>query len=322
MFIEDTWTVGSIAKQLREEQGISAAQLSYGLCSPITLGRIEAGEREMDLIFAVMLFGRLGYYPDKFELFGSRDEYAQYEQRVSIQKLKRKREYEQMALELAQYQKDWKAVIEKNRLQQQFVDSMRGFLCIQEKDHANRIQGVKLLEKAAAFTIPKWKGNWGQESLVSESELDILSMLADAFEASGDLQSAFDMRRNIYIYMEKKRTNRIQMLQLYTEIICKIVPVILKQHNVGQALEMCEHGLNALSEKGRLYHWPDLLYWKGRCLEELYRVGKSEKALVIAAYTRAYYIYRLLHMEEKAEKVKTYLDKEEPGWECIRLEKL
>lgn len=291
MFIEDTWTVGSIAKQLREERGISAAQLSYGLCSPTTLSRIEAGEREMDLIFAVMLFGRLGYYPDKFELFGSKDEYVQYEQRASIQKLKRKREYEQMALELARYQKDWKAIIEKDRLQQQFVDSMRGFLYIQEKGGANCIQGVKLLEKAAAFTIPKWQGNWVQESLVSENELDILSILADAFEASGDMQNAFDMRSNIYIYMEKKLTNRIQMLQLYTEIICKIVPVILKQHNVGQALEMCEHGLNALSEKGRLYYWPDLLYWKGRCLDELYRIGKSEKAFASAAYIRAYYIY-------------------------------
>lgn len=322
MFMKDTWTVGSIVKQLREEQGISAAQLSDGLCSLTTLGRIEAGEREMDLIFAVMLFGRLGYYPDKFELFGSKDEYVQYEQRVSIQKRKRERAYEQMAFELARYQKDWKAIIEKDQLQQQFVDSMQGFLDIQEKDGANCIQGVKRLEKAAAFTMPKWQENWVQESLVSEFELDILSILADAFEASGDMPNAFRMRRNIYLYMEKKLTNRIQMLQLYTEIICKMVPVMLKQHNVGQALERCEYGLNALSEKGRLYYWPDLLYWKGRCLEELYRIGKSEKAFAAEAYIRAYYIYRLFHMEEKAEKVKMYLDEEEPGWECIRLEKL
>lgn len=322
MFIEDTWTVGSIVKQLREEQGISGVKLSYGLCSPATLSRIEAGDREMDLIFAVILFGRLGYYPDKFELFGSKEEYVQYERRALIQKLKRNQEYEQMKLELNRYENDWKGAIEKDRLQQQFIDSMRGFLYIHENDDMKYIQGVRLLERSAAFTIPEWKGNWAHESIISETELEILNMLADAFEVSGNWKNAFDMRRNIYVYMEKKQTNKVQMLQLYTGIICKMVPVMLKQHNVGQALEICEHGLNALSEKGRLYHWPDLLYWKGCCLEELYRRGKGERVSVIAVYTRAYYIYRLFHREEDAEKVRQYLDEEEPGWECIRLEKL
>lgn len=61
MFFENSFTIGSIIKQLREEQGISGVQLSRGLCSPATLSRIEADEREMSLIFSGMLFGRLGY---------------------------------------------------------------------------------------------------------------------------------------------------------------------------------------------------------------------------------------------------------------------
>lgn len=322
MFVENTWTIGSIVKQLREEQGISGIQLSCGLCSPATLSRIEAGEREMSLLFADILFSRLGYHPDKFELYGSNEEYAQYEQQATIWRLKTQQEYDQISLELVKYRKEWGALIEKELLQQQFVDSIQGFLCAHKNDGIDCKQGIELLEKAISLTAPEWNGKWYEDSVVSETELDILGMLADAYEISGNRQEAFRIRRNIYTYLEKKSANRVQMLQLYTDVICKIVPEVLNQNNLGQALEMCEQGLNALSKRGRLYHWPDFLYWKARCLEELYRIGKVEKDAVIAIYVRAYYIYRLLGNEDMANKTKAHLDQEEPEWEFIRLEKL
>ena len=320
--MKDTWSAGSAVKQLRERKKLSGIQLSQGLCSPATLSRIEADEREMELIFAVRIFERLGYYPDKYELLGNKDDYEQYEQRLFIQKLKRKRQYDQMALELSRYQKKWKTVIEKNRLHQQFVDSMQGFLYIQEKDGEKFTRGIQLLEKAIAVTMPDWKGDWKYSAIIGETELEILSALADASENAGKAQEAFSMRGNIYDYIEKKTDNRVQMLPVYTEIVCKLVPVILEEHNVGGALKLCEDALKALSDRGRTYHWPDLLYWKGRCLEELYRMGKTEKDAVTAAYMRSYYIYRLFGMSETAEKIKAYLDKEELAWECISLEKL
>lgn len=322
MFIENEWTIGSIVKQLREERGISGAQLSRGLCSPATLSRIEAGEREMGLYFSSILFSRLGYYPDKFELYGSKEEYVQYEQRAVIWKLENQQDYGQISLELAKYRKNWEAAIKKEPLQQQFVNSIRGLLYVYENDGADCEQGIELLENAIALTMPEWSGKWYQDAVVSEVELNILSILADAYEVAGKQREALRIRRNIYAYLEKKPANRIQMLRLYTDVICKIIPELLQQNNPGQSLEMCEYGLNALSKRGRMYHWPDLLYWKGRCLESLYRIGKSEKSSVTAVYVRAYYIYRLFGNEEMAEKIKAHLEQEEPGWECIRLEML
>ena len=62
MYELDMWTIGDIVKMLREEQEISGAELSYGLCSMPTLSRIEADEREMNVIFSMVLFGRLGFH--------------------------------------------------------------------------------------------------------------------------------------------------------------------------------------------------------------------------------------------------------------------
>ena len=114
IYTEDIWTIGNIIKMLRDEQEVTGAQLSYGLCSPTTLSRIEASEREMNVIFSMVLFGRLGYHPDKFELYGSKEEYAQYEQREFMQDLKRSGNCLQLEFELVRYKDIWKEDIEKD----------------------------------------------------------------------------------------------------------------------------------------------------------------------------------------------------------------
>lgn len=78
---------------------------------------------------------------------------------------------------------------------------------VYEDDGENCYQGIKLLEKAAAFTMPEWSNKWYQNTVFCETELNILSMLADAYEVSGDWQQSFRIRRGIYIYLEKKHTN-------------------------------------------------------------------------------------------------------------------
>ena len=319
MYSEGTWTIGSVVKFLREEQEITGAQLSYGLCSASTLSRIEAGEREMNVIFSMILFGRLGYHPDKFELYGSKEEYSQYEQRESMQNFKKSQDYKQIELELAQYKKSWQKDIQEDTIQQQFVNSMEGLLCLQKGDYK---RSIELLEKAVTVTIPEWDTNWVEKAVVSETELDIMSILADALAAIGNKEKASIIWTNILTYIEQKTKNPVQMLQIYTKTICDMIPILLERKNTGFALELCQKGLDALSEKGRMYHWEDLLYWKGRCLEELYRIGKEKLDVMKSTYIRAFYIYRFFGNYEMAKEVKSRLDKEVPGWECIKLEKL
>lgn len=316
---EGTWTIGSIVKMLREEQGITGAQLSCGLCSTTALSRIEAGEREMNMIFSMLLFGRLGYHPDKFELYGSNEEYIQYEQRESMEKLKKQGDYRRLEQEITQYQKAWSKEISTDSIQQQFVKSMEGFLCLQRQEYE---RSVELLKQALTLTVSEWNGDWLQNTVLSETELEIMGRLADAFEGKGSCQEAYKLRLELYTYLEQKPSNKRQMLGIYTETICRLVPMMLEQKNMGQGLELCEGGLRALSESGRMYHWPELLYWKGRCLEELYKMEQADKTSIQEVYIRAFYIYRLFKNYEMADSVKQRLDKEVPGWEYIELAKL
>ena len=149
-----------------------------------------------------------------------------------------------------------------------------------------------------------------------------MEILADAFEAIGDWKEAFLLRQNILAFLEKKPTNRKQMLEIYTKIITKLVPVMLEQKNVGQALKLCEDALAALSEGGRIFYFPNLLYWKGRCQEALYHMGEENQSSLWETYIRALLMSRLFHNTAIEEATLQHLDKEVPGWDSIRLERL
>ncbi|MDO4327269.1 MAG: helix-turn-helix transcriptional regulator [bacterium] len=306
-----TWTIGEIIKQVREEKKITILQLSRGLCSPATLSRIEADKREMDMMMASILFERLGYNLDKFEFYGSQEECEQYDKRLSIQKHKESKEFEKMEQELLEYQ----AEIGENAspLHEQFIKKMWGFLAFQTGDYERAIQ---FFEEAIRLTVPDWQGEWEKLTILSLTELEILQLLADVYSRTGREEEAYTIRCSILEYLDKQNECREQFAELYTNIACKVLPRLVEKGEFQKGVFLCEKGIEILSAIVRMYSWPDLLYWKGVCLEKLLESGEVSEKEVIAAYKEAYYIYRLFSQNETAEKIKIHLE-ENYQWEFI-----
>lgn len=308
----EKWTIGDIVKQVREEQNITLQQLSQGLCSVVTLSRIEADTREMDIMLACAIFERLGYTLDKFECCGSKEEFEQYEKRLSIRNHKENNEIAAMEKELEEYER---CVGKKqSSLQEQFIKYMNGFLAYQ----AGKNEDARtLLEDAIALTIPEWKGDWISGTVLGLMELELLSLLTDLYEKMGRKEDAFLIRCDILKYLEKQKECKENMARLYTGIVCRIVPYLVEKKEFQKGVQYCENGIEKISAINRMYHWPDLLYWKGRCMEELLRQDKVTEQQVIMVYQEAYYIYRLFSEEEKANTLKEHLEGEYQ-WESIR----
>ena len=307
------YTIGSLVRKLRKEQGITQSQLGMGICSVPTINRIETGERDMDMLLAIRIFQRLGYNPDKFELYGDNEEFLQYDQRIAIEKWMKLGKYDEVKRELEAYQKDWERWINENPLQRQFVAKVQGCLAIHDGD----VQaGIEKLENAIMITVPGYKENWFETAILGEEELELITILADANEQSGQRQIAYDAREKIIRYIDYKQIKKDQIVKLYTGIVCKLAPDLLEQEKAQVCLELCGRGLEILSTKKRLYNWPDLLYWKARSLECIGPENESERQAVVEVWKRAYYIYDLFEDKEMARKVWKHL-KEEYGWECI-----
>lgn len=307
-----SWNIGDVVRQLREGQGIKLEELSEGICAAATLSRIELGEREMGMMLAQRVFERLGYQCNQYEVYCSKKEFEQYEKREEIIRLKKQKNYQQMEKLLRAYEDTVK--IENDNLQKQFLKSMWGALkaCQGETE-----EGIVLLEEALSLTVLEWKERQIINRVLGFGELEILSVLADAYEMSNEYEKAYQVRKSILFYLEQKRVRKEQMAELYTDVICKMIPHLLNKKKVQTCLELCENALDVLADTARLYHWDSLLYWKGKSLEMLYWAEHAEKNQVIEAYKRAYYISRLLGSQHKAEEIRRYL-KEKYEWEFTR----
>ena len=313
---EQKGNIGYLIKKMREKQGLSQSDLCRGLCSNSALYRFENGERDMDISLAVRFFQRLGYSADKFELYGGVEEIQRYEMQQTILLHRKSRKFEQMEEALNLYEEMY--LEERSGVGFQFLLSNRGILEIQKKNYS---AGISLIEQAITCTVPDWENSSWSQWVLGEDELELFVFLADVYEKTGVKEDAFRIRASILKYLDKKRVSKEEVVKLYTRTICGMVPYLLEKGHNRKSLALCENGLSVLAETKWLSCWPELLYWKGKSQEALWKNGeeKIEQTQIIGSFHRAYYIFRLLNNSVMAENTQKCL--EVYGWESIRLEK-
>ena len=309
---QQQWTVGDIVRRMREEAKIGLEQLSRGLCSVATLSRIEAGEREMELLLAWRIFQRLGYKIDKYELYATEEELQQWEQRSQMEELACREDTERLACAIQTYRQQWGEKVEENPLQRQFLAYMQGLLGMQEGDFQ---EAKELLEAAAEEIVPSLEEIVGNAAL-GEMELEILNALSDIYEHMGEVEKSEKLREMLLenIGREKKRVKIY--LKLYTELFCKHARNMMETKGSARTLNAAETCLQILQEEKKTCCLPELLHIQAKCLEDLFQKKWETKEVMLKSWQKAYYIYRLYEKQEEAEKIRKYLE-EIYQWDCI-----
>lgn len=309
---QQQWTVGDIVRRMREEAKIGLEQLSRGLCSVATLSRIEAGEREMDLLLAWRIFQRLGYKIDKYELYATEEELQQWEQRSQMEELAFREDTERLACAIQTYRQQWGKRVEENPLQRQFLAYMQGLLDMQKGDFQ---EAKELLEAAAEEIVPSLEETVGNAAL-GEMELEILNALSDIYEHMGEVEKSEKLREMLLenIGREKKRVKIY--LKLYTELFCKHARNMMETKGSVRTLNAAETCLQILQEEKKTCCLPELLHIQAKCLEDLFQKKGEVKEVMLKSWQKAYYIYRLYEKQEEAEKIRKYLE-ETYQWDCI-----
>lgn len=270
LFSEQTWSIGEVIRQIREDLEISISQLADGLCSPATLSRIECGERDPDFMLMEALLSRLGYNPNKFEMIGTSDEFRLYDMRLNITNCYNEQNFSLLHQLLKTYIQSLPKEKTPPVLHWQFIKNFQGLIALSE-NHAE--DAVELLRESISYTLPTWHEKWYSSSIAGLFELQILQNLSDAYELSGDDAQTYELRYGILQYLDHNKVRKDQIPQLYTNVVCKTVPYLLNHGFLQNGLTLCEEGLQALSDTSRLFHWDDLLHLKGQCLERLMEQG-------------------------------------------------
>lgn len=310
MNIKEQWSIGTLIRNMREKQNITQANLCRGLCSPSTMNRFESGERDMGMLMAFRIFQRLGYTLDSFELYVSNIELEQYEQRILIEQYRDAGDLSRMRQSLHDYQLKW---MDDDPLQQQFIKGMESYIHVQE---GNIDMGITELEYALELTVPEHTKSLQKSVLVGEDELKLFNMLACANETAGESVKAFKIRERIIDYLELNEIKKDQMIKLYVEVASELAPGLFEMGRIDECLTLCESGIETLSQRKRIFYWAELLYWKAKCLENMYHGQKAERECVIEAFQKAYYISDLLENKVLTSFIWHHL-MEEYHLECI-----
>lgn len=295
-----SWSLGEIIRYLREKQRISLEQLSQGVCSVSTLSRVENNIRVLNFLPAQRLLGRLGWKVSEFESYCNDKEFQCYQNRMEISALRKQKNFAKMKHVLKNYKMQVRTS-KTDLLQQQFIKGKEALLEIEE---GRLKEGISLIQEAISLTVFGWKEK--KDSLLGFEELELFGMLADAYERLEEREKAYEIWIHLLKDFEQSEERKKQMAEPYTYVISKMVPYLLNCNMAKKGVELCEKGLLTVSDTLRGNSCCELLYWKAKCIRNLFQHGKVEKAEAMQSYEFAYFVCISFGKLEQAQEMDDY----------------
>lgn len=194
------YVVGDFLRETRLRKGYTQEEVSYGICTPASLSRIENGAQKPGRLILEKLFERLGTENNLFNSFVSKEEMELY---LEIQTLIRN--VTDGDLQRIEEQIDIVDKLTKNtsELERQSLFWAKGELATQK--YGNNGKAMEYLMKAIQITLPDFDGiNPLRNHLLTFDEITIINSIAVRHAEKNDLLTAIQLDMWLKEYMENK----------------------------------------------------------------------------------------------------------------------
>lgn len=262
---------------MRKEQGVTLAQLGWGLCSVSMLKRIEMGDRLPDKMLRDRLLDRLGIVNDGFIDFLWPNEYTLWRSRQKLLCAIEDKDFRMAEKIIGQYEQQ--ASGNGNKLERQFYLVMRAQVMQHQNDSQDKLCMVyynALNLTLSGCSIDQWKG-----SLLSVQEWD---MLLEYIRCGGDVGrvpiSAGDTYQMaayeaLLSELQKSTMDIYCLVKIYPKAayyLCKEwkkVPQAERRDN--KILQICSNAVEMLRSTNRMFYLYELLEIMEQTLTEMQR---------------------------------------------------
>lgn len=296
------YTVGALIRDARERQKYSQEELSYGICTPSTLSRIENGIQIPGKKILQGLFQRLGIIDQIHDICLSKAEMEQYEMEQHLIRCLGKKEYgkaEQLVCTLEEIiQKKPYSGYSRN-MEQQYLCFARVLICKNQGESAQKI--LEQLLEVIQMTIPEFDGLHIRTRLLTYQEISILNNIACSYHAMGDTHDAFHLLFELKEYMEKHPMNGQELSVKYPMILQNLSSWLGQEGYYQDALALCQKGIDFCIEYGKMHTFPMLLCNKACALAELGQIEMSKEFFDMSTA-----VFLAVGQRERAEQVKKY----------------
>ena len=257
------YVVGDFLRETRLRKGYTQEEVSYGICTPASLSRIENGAQKPGRLILEKLFERLGTENNLFNSFVSREEMELYS---AIQSLIRDITDEDVAKLEEHISIVEKLATNASELEHQCLYFAKGELARQkEKDYS---KAMELYMKAIHITLPDFDGKKPlRNNLLTFDEIMIINSIAILY--SNDERNIMDaIHLDLWLkeYMENRIVDGRMKTAKYPMILYNLSCWFGDKNCHKEALKMADEGVNFCIQYGNLAFFPILLFNEGGTL--------------------------------------------------------
>lgn len=270
------YVVGDFLRETRLRKGYTQEEVSYGICTPASLSRIENGMQKPGRLILEKLFERLGTENNLFNSFVSKEEMELYS---AIQSLIRDITDEDVTKLEEHISVVEKLAANASELEHQCLYFAKGELARQkEKDYS---KAMELYMKAIHITLPNFDGKKPlRNNLLTFDEIMIINSIAILY--SNDertIMNAIHLDMWLKEYLENKIVDGKMKTAKYPMILYNLSCWFDYEKCYKEVLNIADQGVDFCIQYGNLAFFPLLILNKGVALAELNQISEAEKYL-------------------------------------------
>lgn len=294
------YKLSELIRKLRIEKGLTQEQLAEGICSPVTISRIENGTQQPSNKVLGLLLDRLG--DDLFHTLSTTV------LRTDVREQKNK-EKEIMHYIASGKTKEAQSLLSEtneeetvNLVQQQRIKYMEALLLKKNNGDSKEIQTI--LENALLLTKPKFDKKDFRNTILTSQEMQIINYLSIILWEKEEYRQAIRMSFELSESIERKQSFIQEQRQLYVCVLTNQIQFLESEKRYEEAYEICSKAEQICKETDYMSLFPELLFSKAKLL---YYLGKLEESITILKGIYPYLL--LLQKDIVAEKVRKFANK-------------
>ena len=266
-----TYIIGDFIRETRIRKGYTQEEVSYGICTPASLSRIENGMQAPGRYILDKLMNSV------FNVFVSKEEMELYERVQEMVRNMADGNFEELE---RQIQKVEDMTRKTSQLERQYLYFAKAELLRHKKGKSEEV--TELLLKAVHITLPQFDGM-------------IINAIAVQYAENHKEEDSLKLGYWLKQYMEQRILDSRQKAAKYPVIVYDISNWLALGQQYEQAYKVCNEGVAFCVKYGNLVMLPLLIYNKACSLAELNRKDEAKKY-----FTQSVTLFEIMKLDEKA----------------------
>lgn len=287
-------TMSVVMNYYRKKYCLNQEDICSGLCSVVTLSRLEAGYREIDSLLCQALLGRIGKEVTMFEIMLNEEDYGLWTIRNKIESDVKKKDFENAKEKILKYRK---LMTENEGVHEQFCLYQEALLMIQEKAPLRQLS--ETLEKGIRITVKNFGEEDHKKQLYNPVEIELILLLFhyDISKSNAAELELLKILKNVTNYYSGKKKE-----ELGTNIYLELIRLKEEKRDYKKIMFYTEEAIQFIGNGMGYHHLADIYFLRAKTRWTVFSERKDWEKYQEKCVQECVIAYHLLELEENNKR--------------------